>query len=138
MPGMARREAISWMWPEACATLARAERLHHQFFHVGETERRQPIWEPPVDVLEAHRHIVVIVALPGVAPETVDVTIDSGALVIIGDRTLPDELAAAWVHRMELPQGRFERRVPLPRGRYHDVRCTSAHGCLYITVTKLI
>lgn len=118
--------------------LARAERLHRQFFHVREVQARHPVWEPPVDVLEAHRHIVVIVALPGVAPETVGVTVDNGALVIVGDRTLPDELAAAWVHRMELPQGRFERRVPLPRGRYHDVRCTSANGCVYITLTKLL
>ena len=135
---MARDDAISWMWPEACAMLARAERLHRQFFHVGEAEARDPVWEPPVDILEAHRHIVVIVALPGVSPETVDVTVNDGALVIVGDRTLPDELAAAWVHRMELPQGHFERRVALPRGRYHDVRCTSAHGCMYITLTKLL
>ncbi len=135
---MAKREAISWMWPEACAMLARAERLHSQFFHLVEPQGRQPIWEPPVDVLEAHRHIVVVVALPGVAPEAVDVRVDNGEIVIVGDRTLPEELAAAWVHRMELPQGRFERRVALPRGRYHDVRYTSAHGCLYVTLTKLI
>ena len=135
---MVRREPISWMWPEACAMLARAERLHRQFFHLVETQGRQPIWEPPVDVLEARRHIVVVVALPGVAPESVDVKVDDGEIVIVGDRTLPEELAEAWVHRMELPQGRFERRVALPRGRYHDVRCTSAHGCLYVTLTKLI
>ena len=118
--------------------LSRAERLHRQFFHVGEAETRQPVWEPPVDVLEARRHIVVIVALPGIAPETVEVTVDKGAMVVVGNRSLPEELAAAWIHRMELPQGRFERRVPLPRGQYHDVRCTSANGCLYITLSKLL
>lgn len=135
---MARREAISWMWPEACAMLARAERLHNQFFHLVEAQGRQPVWEPPVDVFEARRHIVVVVALPGVVPEAVDVRIDNGELIIVGDRTLPEELATAWVHRMELPQGRFERRVALPRGRYHDLRCASAHGCLYVTLSKLI
>jgi HSP20 family molecular chaperone IbpA len=80
----------------------------------------------------------VIIGLPGVPPQSVEVTIDGGDLLIVGERALPDELAAAWVHRLELPQGRFERRIALPRGRYHDVRSTSAHGCLYITLTKLI
>jgi HSP20 family molecular chaperone IbpA len=134
---MAEHDAISWMWPEACAMIARAERLHRQFFHVGEA-RREPVWEPPIDILEAYRHIVVIVGLPGVPPESIGVTVDDGDLLITGERALPEELAAAWVHRMELPQGRFKRHVPLPRGRYHDVRSTSANGCLYITLTKLI
>lgn len=118
--------------------VARAERLHRQFFHVGEAKHREPVWEPPVDILEAYRHVVVIVGLPGVSPGTIGVTVDNGALLIVGERSLPEEFAAAWVHRMELPQGRFERRVPLPRGRYHDVRSTSSNGCLYITLTKLV
>lgn len=134
---MVRRDVASWMWPEACAAVARAERLHRQFFHVGETARRALVWEPPVDILEALRHIVVIVGLPGVPPQSVDVMVDEGDLLIVGERSLPEELTAAWVHRLELPQGRFERRISLPRGRYHDVRSTSAHGCLYITLTKL-
>ncbi len=118
--------------------VARAERLHRQLFQLADTARGEPVWEPPVDLLEAPRHIVVIVGLPGVAPQSIDVAIDNGALLITGERSFPPELSAAWVHRMELPQGRFERRVPLPRGRYHDVRSSSAHGCLYITLTKLI
>ena len=134
---MERRDAIGWMWPEACAMIARAERLHRQLFHVGEAHH-QPVWEPPIDVLEAYRHIVVIVGLPGVPPESIEVTVDGGTLVIVGERSLPEELAVAWVHRMELPQGRFERRVALPGGRYHDLRSTAAHGCLYITLTTLL
>lgn len=134
---MTTKDAIGWMWPEACAMIARAERLHCQLFHVGEA-RGEPVWEPPVDILEAPRHIVVVVGLPGVPPESIDLSIDGGALVIAGERALPPELAAAWVHRLELPQGRFERRVSIPRGRYHDVRTTAVHGCLYVTLTKLI
>lgn len=134
---MARRDAISWMWPEACAALARAERLHRQFFHVGEAKECQPMWEPPVDVLETRGHVLVLVALPGVDPETVDAAIEDDALVVAGDRSLPGELSGAWIHRMELPQGRFERRVRLPQGRYSDVRCASANGCLIFTLSKV-
>ena len=134
---MARRDANSWMWPEACAMLARAERLHRQFFHVGEAQSRQPVWEPPVDVLETRGYVLVLVAVPGVDPETVGAAIEDDALVVVGDRSLPAELSGAWIHRMELPQGRFERRIRLPRGRYGEVRCASANGCLVVTLSKV-
>jgi hypothetical protein len=39
------------------------------------------------------------------------------------------------IHRLELPQGCFERRIALPAGRY-DVRRYSAHGCLAISLAK--
>ena len=62
--------------------------------------------------------MLVIVALPGVKPEQVEAAIDGGDLVLAGTRTLPAELASAVIHRLELPQGRFERRLALPGGRY--------------------
>jgi hypothetical protein len=40
------------------------------------------------------------------------------------------------IHRLELPQGRFERRVPLPGGRYGAVRRAAAQGCVLITLQK--
>jgi len=57
-------------------------------------------------------------------------------LVIAGQRAVPPELRTAVIHRLELPQGRFERRVPLPPGRYADVRRSEAHGCLVISLAK--
>jgi hypothetical protein len=40
------------------------------------------------------------------------------------------------IHRLELPQGRFERRVRLPAGRYGAVRRAAAQGCVLITLQK--
>jgi HSP20 family molecular chaperone IbpA len=40
---------------------------------------------------------------------------------------------------MELPQGRFERRVPLPAGRYDSVvRRFVSNGCLVVRLMKVI
>ena len=115
--------------------LARAERLHREFFRpVGSAP--QPTWEPPVDILETDDEVLVLVALPGVAAEQADAAIDGAYLVVGGTRVLPAALRTATIHRLELPQGRFLRRVPLPPGRYSDVRRSVVDGCLVITLKK--
>jgi HSP20 family protein len=125
------------MWSEACAMLMRAERLHREFFRPAGSVSMLPVWEPPVDILETEREVLVLVALPGVSPDRVEAAIDNGDLVIRGVRVLPPELRTAVIHRLELPQGRFERRVRLPAGRYSDVRRAAVDGCLVITLEKM-
>jgi HSP20 family protein len=133
---MAVEDPRRWMWGDALELLARADRLHRQLFELGATGARRPCWEPPVDVLETEREVVVIAALPGVAEESLGLAIEGPALLIQGERTLPVELGAAVIHRMELPQGRFERRVPLPSGRYDQVRHQTRDGCLVVSLRK--
>jgi HSP20 family molecular chaperone IbpA len=125
------------MWSEACDMLARAERLHREFFQPVRSGSRTPSWEPPVDMIETERDVLVLVALPGVDPDRVEAAIDGADLVVAGSRVLPTELRTAVIHRLELPQGRFERRVRLPAGRYAAVRRTMSHGCVLITLEKL-
>jgi HSP20 family protein len=123
---------FDWMWSEACDSLARAERLHRQFFQ----PRRPGTWEPPVDILETEREVLLFFALPGVSIDKVEAIIDGADLVVAGTRVLPPQLRTAIIHRIELPQGRFERRVRLPVGRYRDVARAAADGCLVITLRK--
>ena len=123
------------MWSEAIEMLARAERLHRQLFRPA-PGRPVPTWEPPVDVLETEREVLVLVALPGVEPDQVETVIEGAYLVVTGQRVLPHELAFAVIHRLELPQGRFERRIALPAGRYDAVRRAAVNGCVLITLQK--
>lgn len=125
----------NWMWSEACEMLARAERMHREFFRPAGANRL-PAWEPPVDVLETERDVQVLVALPGVDPQRVEAAIDGAELVVAGSRVLPAALRTAVIHRLELPQGRFERRVRLPAGRYASVRQAMNNGCLVVTLEK--
>jgi len=111
-------DSPDWMWADALAALGRVERLHRQFFRPGRAS--VPTWEPPVDVLEDERE----------AP------IAGGALVVCGRRLLPQQSGSAFIHRLELPQGRFERRDPLPPGHYAGVRVGSEQGCLVIRLQK--
>jgi HSP20 family protein len=133
---MARDVARDWMWSEACEMLARAERMHRELFRPAGSEKRQPAWEPPVDILETEFEVLALVALPGVDAANVEAAIEDDELVIAGTRTYPSILRTAVIHRLELPQGRFYRRLRLPAGRYSDVRRTVAEGCLLITLKK--
>jgi len=45
-------------------------------------------------------------------------------------------LRTAVIHRLELPQGRFYRRLQLPAGRYSAVRRAVVDGCLVVTLQK--
>ncbi len=62
-----------WMWAQACELLDQAERMHRQFFRLASPTPARAVWEPPVDVFEDEREVVVIVALPGVSPERIEV-----------------------------------------------------------------
>lgn len=126
-----------WMWSEACEMISRAERLHREFFRPTGGVARLPAWEPPVDMIETEREVLVLVALPGVDPNQAEAVVDGNDLVVAGTRVLPPELRTAVIHRLELPQGRFERRVRLPAGRYSAVRRSTGDGCLVITLQKL-
>jgi HSP20 family molecular chaperone IbpA len=110
--------------------------MHREFFRPGRTGMLAPFWEPPADVIETERAVLVLIALPGVDPERVEAAIDGDDLVVAGSRVLPAELRTAVIHRLELPQGRFERRIPLPAGRYSAVRRAMSHGCIVITLEK--
>lgn len=116
--------------------IARADRMHRQLFQPLMRAGALPVWEPPADVLETEHEVLVIVALPGVDADRVEAAIDGSDLILAGTRVLPRELATAVIHRLELPQGRFERRLRLPAGRYKDIRRTSSDGCLVIILKK--
>ncbi len=133
---MPPRDSINWMLSDAIETLARAERLHQQFLKLQPlAEIREPSWEPPIDVLETEREILILIALPGVDPKEVEAILDNGTLVVSGRRALPAELRSARILRLELPQGRFERRISLPTGRYAISRF-AAHGCVGLRLAK--
>jgi HSP20 family molecular chaperone IbpA len=99
------------MWSEALAVLERADRLHRQFFA---PPHRGPHWEPPVDVVELEDALLVQVALPGVTPDSITLAADAGGITVSALRAFPCREQGGHIHRVEIPYGRFERRIDLP------------------------
>jgi HSP20 family molecular chaperone IbpA len=124
------------MWAEACEMLERAQRMQRQFFRFGHAVQAQPRWEPPVDIVAYEPDVQVTVALPGVAPERVQVLVAGGALTVTALRTPPLNEQTTAVHRLEIPYGRFERHIALPSGRYELMEQAFKNGCLVLRLTR--
>jgi HSP20 family molecular chaperone IbpA len=101
------------MWGEALSLLEQADRLHRQFFRVAGSESAHT-WEPPVDVVETADLLQVHIALPGVSPDSIAIGIDQSGVVVSALRPFPCRETGAHIHRIEIPYGRFERRIELP------------------------
>jgi HSP20 family protein len=96
-------------------------------------------WAPSVDILEFDTRFQLYVDLPGVDPDTVDITLDNSVLTISGERSSPaapeDEQMVN--RRAERGQGRFHRRFILPDTVDADnVKATGRHGVLEISIPK--
>ena len=131
---MPKRALDALMWAEACEAMERAQRLQRQFFH---RSHATPYWEAPCDIFETDEALVILIALPGVELEQIQVTLSAGILVVSGERPLPREMREARIHRIEIPHGHFERRIELPPMRFEITGRHLANGCLMLRLTKL-
>jgi HSP20 family protein len=96
-------------------------------------------WQPPVDCYEAKGHMVVVVEVPGLAPESVQVSVRDRQLVISGERRVKRLPAGQCGFLcMERAHGRFVRVLPLDAAV--DVRgahARLARGVLTIELPRL-
>ena len=131
-----RTDPSDWMWAEACSLMERAERMQRRFFQPARGAQARGTWEPPADVFEDEREIVVVVALPGVAAEGVQVTLEGGALAVRAERPPVTAAARHAIRQLEIPYGSFERRIPLPAVRLESATHELSHGCLVVRLRK--
>lgn len=134
---MARHHDIDGhMWAQAIQLIEQAERLHRQFFHLAAAA--PAAWEPPVDIFEDdERGLVIVVAMPGVSADRIQVVQEDGSLVVRGSRPLPLGDVACRLRQLEIPHGAFERRLPLPPGRFEVDAPELAQGCLTLRLRRL-
>jgi HSP20 family protein len=88
-------------------------RLIAELWHGQFGGRQQSFW-PPVDSYrnEDPPQLVVVVELPGIDPEQVQIVLQNGALVIAGERLRPSKCNRRY-HQMEIDRGFFERRIQI-------------------------
>ena len=129
-------DADSWMWSEAVIELERAEQRHRRFFALLGTATCESKWEPPIDVFETDDDIWIVVALPGVPPDSVTLRVEAAELVVQTERPTRAGIERMRIRRLEIPYGMFERRIELPPGRYALRERQMVDGCLELHLTR--
>lgn len=124
-------EGPHWMWLRALAIAEEAERLQRGFLRYLGPGEQAVSWEPPVDIYECDAGVVLLIALPGVAPEDIEIRIDDAALIVSATRLVSFPPDRSLIRRLEVPHGRFVRRVTLS-GPTRIAESRYRHGCLEI------
>ena len=134
---MKYQDSVGWMWEQALELLGQAERLQRHFFEPTAARAAIPCWEPPVDAIEADADLWILVALPGVAPQRVRVAVEGASLVVQGERAIPAKSIPGAIRRLEIPYGRFERRIAMPSARFELREQRFENGCLVIGMRRV-
>ena len=94
-------------------------------------------WAPPVDIFEFGDRFELQAELPGVEPDSVEITLDNGVLAIGGQRAAVAEDDSVQRSRIERVPGRFFRRFTLPETADADkVEANSRNGVLTVRIAK--
>jgi HSP20 family molecular chaperone IbpA len=132
------------IWQRANALLRQAERIQRNFVQIAVTSQyrvsqgRSSSWEPPINVVESDDVLWVIVAIPGVRQDRIQVGLRDDYLIVSGERPLPDCCTEGELKIWEVPLGRFERHIgPISSGYSVAVEKTSLQdGLLVIQLRK--
>lgn len=93
-------------------------------------------WRPDIDVFETEVEYVILVDVPGLDAERIDLRLEGRTLTLVGERP-PALSVGGFCHVQERPSGRFERRVTLPAPvdpSHIEARCKD--GVLEVRIPK--
>ncbi len=96
---------------------------------------------PAIDIIELPAEVVVLIDLPGVSAEAVELALTGNMLTVTATRAghgFPDE-AHPRIHLTERANVRFERSIPLPVAVNADaIRAETRDGLLTVSLLKAI
>jgi len=133
---MKNERQFGWMWAQACELLEQAERLQRQYVRYIGPGADSAVWEPPVDVQESGNEVLLQFAMPGVEPGQIEVSLDSEGLTVRAVRPVRLAHRNALIRRLEIPHGRFLRRIALGGSPLRIVESTYVNGCLEVRLAR--
>lgn len=133
---MSTEREYGWMWAQACELMDQAERLQRQFLRYLGPGTDAAVWEPPVDIQETQEGWVLVLALPGVAPEDIDIRLEGSALTVRASRPVRLTSRDAVIRRLEIPHGHFVRQITVPGAFLRLAESRYVNGCLEVRLVK--
>jgi HSP20 family protein len=137
-PTLWRSQAAPSVWDELSSARREMDRVFDRFFHQPASQGLA-VWAPAVDVRETNDELHVSAELPGLSPEDVKVTVESGVLTISGEKKqeVQEGKEEGDYYLLERRYGRFERSFTLPRSVAADkVKARFENGILTVSLPK--
>jgi HSP20 family protein len=121
----------------AFAPFAEFERELNRHLQPAQGECRPVVAVPAADIREDQNQVVLTLELPGVAKDSIQVSLHDGVLAISAERRPAEPTPEGTVFRREIHAGRYERRFELGLPVQTDaIKAAYQDGLLTVTLPK--
>jgi len=102
-------------------------------FHSSPSSHRVP----GLNLFEDDDAYILEMAIPGISPDSIDITVEDNVLSLTGERPVPEGIDRSRFSCSERSFGKFNRKVHLPRHADRDaIRAEYENGILTITLPR--
>ncbi|MBV1879105.1 MAG: Hsp20/alpha crystallin family protein [Pseudomonadales bacterium] len=122
--------------------LSTLNHLHRDFGHIAAnplSSTRQETFSPAIDIRESEQAYSVLVDVPGLEPDAIDVSLHQNLLTIKGNREAETPTGDNSFRRRERASGAFSRQFSLPDSTDNEAISAKTHnGVLEIRIPKAV
>ncbi len=115
------------------------EKLFEEFFFMSKSHdfASSTPWQPPTDVYEAEKDIIVKIAVSGLQPEDISVQFSDQILTVSGKRGDDSTHQKVCFYQVEIRYGHFEKKIKIPKQvDANNIHATYENGFIMITIPK--
>ena len=126
-------------WDPFRDVVSMQERINKIFDETAKSQNRSQYgdWYPPVDIYEWENGIVILVEIPGVTEDCVDIMVEDGVLTVKGEKKLPYDKNGDTFFRLERNFGKFSRSFSLPNSvDINNIKASLREGVLKVEISK--
>jgi len=106
-------------WEPFQDLMAMQARMTHLFdetlSRIFKEEAPRGAWSPPVDIIEREKEVVLLVDLPEMNQNEIEIKVEENILMIRGERKFVKEVSGEHYIQIERPYGNFQRTFALPK-----------------------
>ncbi|MCP4266947.1 MAG: Hsp20/alpha crystallin family protein [Candidatus Brocadiaceae bacterium] len=115
------------------------EKLYEEFFYVAKSHdfASSAPWQPPTDVYETEKDIIIRIAVSGLRHEDVSVVFSDHILTVSGRRRDDSANQKVCYYQVEIRHGYFERKIKIPKHvDANNIHATYENGFILVTIPK--
>jgi HSP20 family protein len=115
------------------------EKLFEEFFIMAKSHDLASTtpWQPPTDVYETEKDIIIKMSVSGLRPEDISVLFSDQILTVSGKRGDDSAHQKVCFYQVEIRYGYFERKIKIPKQvDANNIHATYENGFIVITIPK--